>query len=426
MNRFNNVDEFLNFVEKQKRVTDKVDLKDMQIFAKILGNPQKGFKSIHVTGTNGKGSVVRYLSEMYLSLGLKVGSFTSPFIEKFNERIQYNLHFIDDADLLKYANLIISKYDEFYSLTNTYPSFFEFITLIAFLYFNDLKVDIAIIEVGIGGLLDSTNIITPIASVISNVAYDHMNILGDTLPLILKQKLGIVKKDVPLITGIKDLELLNIVNDYCEKLNAGVYTPLFKAIEIEKCDLTGSRFTLGEYGKMEIKMKGYHQIENVAVAFETMMVTLPKLNLYHVDLNILKKALANTFWLGRFEVVSLNPLLVIDGGHNVDAINRITEFVKNLPYKTKRCIFACSDNKEKEKMLDLLKTTFDEIYITEFSYKRHTDALTLYQNFDFPNKKLFLNLDDAIALVKKNPLEFNIFIGSLYFVSEIRPKLLNS
>ncbi len=423
--QFNDINDFLSFVENAKRTTDKKNLNDMIAFSKVLGSPEKNLKIVHVTGTNGKGSVVQYLKEMFMIHSLNVGTFTSPYIEVFNERIQINSKFISDDDVLKYANIILSHYDEFYRLTNTYPSFFEFLTLMALLYFKDSKVDVVILEVGIGGLLDSTNIVKPVASIITNVSYDHMNILGNTLEEILLQKLGIVKENVPAIVGIKDLNLTNIVKDYCAKLNASLSLPLFKAFEIKKCDELGSEVILEGFGEFHLSMLGYHQIENAIVAITAFLVSYPKITNKEPQFELMKKALSKTFWLGRLEVIKLNPFTLIDGGHNIDGIVRVCEFIKNLNYPTKRCIFSCSANKEKFKMLEYLKSYFDEIIITEFTYKRHSEAIELFDGLDFKNKKLILKPADAIEYVNNHPMDLNIYIGSLYFISEIRPQLLN-
>ena len=196
MNLFTDVNEFIKWVEIRSRFSKKVSLDNMRYFASLFGNPQNKFNSIHVTGTNGKGSTVSYLKNIYLKQNLNVATFTSPYIICFNERITYNNKFISDEDLLKYGNLIISKFQEIEESNHELPSFFEFITLLAFLYFADLKdLDIAIIEVGIGGRLDATNIITPLCSVITNIGMDHMSQLGDSKESILNEKLGIVKEN---------------------------------------------------------------------------------------------------------------------------------------------------------------------------------------------------------------------------------------
>lgn len=423
MNRFNNVSDLLNFIENQRRIDPKVNLDRMFGFCEVFGNPQNTFKSIHVTGTNGKGSVVSYLRSIFMEHGLNVATFTSPYITKFNERISYNNCPISDNDLLEIGNSIIEKYETFNLLNLGTPSFFEFVTLIGFIYFSKIKIDIAIIEVGIGGTLDSTNVINSIASVITNVNFDHMNILGDTLEEILNNKLGILKKNTKLIVGLKDENLISLSKTKAKEMSSKIYTPLLEAFEIKKCDIFSSRFLKKGLGELEIFLPGIHQIENCLVALTTFLETKEEFGIKDTNYNLIKNALSKTRWPGRLEVISEKPLVVLDGGHNIDGVTRVCEFVKQLNYSTKRCIFACSDNKEKEKMIKQIAPVFDEIIITSFTYKRHSSAQELFDYLDHPNKILIESIDEIIKYVYKEPYEFNLFLGSLYFVSEIRPKL---
>lgn len=423
MNKFQTVSELINFIECQRRIDPKVNLDKMKGFCKILGNPEKTFKSIHVTGTNGKGSVVSYLRSIFMEHGQNVATFTSPYITKFNERIAYNNIPISDADLLEIGNLILSKYDTFKSLDLGTPSFFEFVTLIGFIYFSRKQVDLAIIEVGIGGTLDSTNVIESDVSVITNVNYDHMNILGNTLEEILENKLGILKPNSKLIVGLKDQNLIKLAKKKALDLNSKFYTPLLNAFEIKKCDILSSQFLLEGLGEFEIYLPGIHQIENALVAIQTFLASKDNFGINYLNSQKIKEGLKKTIWPGRLEVVSNNPLIVLDGGHNIDGVTRVCEFVNTLNYSKKRCVFACSDNKEKEKMIKQIAPVFDEIIITSFTYKRHSSAKELFDYLDHPNKILIEDIDEIIKFVYKNPFEFNLFLGSLYFVSETRPKL---
>lgn len=423
MNKFNNVSELVNFIENQRRIDPKVNLDKMRGFCKVLGNPEKTFKSIHVTGTNGKGSVVSYLKSIFMEHGLNVATFTSPYITKFNERIAFNDEPISDEDLLEIGNIILSKYDIFNSLNLGTPSFFEFVTLVGFIYFSKIKVDIAIIEVGIGGLLDSTNVINSICSVITNVNFDHMNILGNTLEEILENKLGILKPNTHLVVGLKDNYLIDIAKNKAVELHSTFHSPLLKAFEIKKCDILSSRFVLEDLGELEICLPGIHQIENAIVAIETFLITKDLLDIDYIDIFKISNGLKKTRWPGRLEIVSNKPLIVLDGGHNIDGVTRVCEFVKTLKYEKKRCVFACSDNKEKEKMIKQIAPIFDEIIITSFTYKRHSSAQELYNYLEHSNKILIEDIDEIIKYVYANPYEFNLFLGSLYFVSETRPKL---
>ncbi|MBR2891572.1 MAG: bifunctional folylpolyglutamate synthase/dihydrofolate synthase [Bacilli bacterium] len=422
MNKFTNIQDFLSFVENQKRFHEKKSLDNMKFYCEVFNNPQNKFKTIHVTGTNGKGSVVSYLKNMFLEHGFSVGTFTSPYITKFNERICYNQSMIEDEEVLFFANKILEKYPLFLEKTGETPSFFEFITLLCFLYFENKQPDISIIEVGIGGTLDSTNVITPIVSTITNVSFDHMNVLGNSLEEILSNKLGIVKKNIPFVVGLKDANLIEIAEKKSSQLNSKIYKPLLGAFEIKKCDLESTQILSNEFGEYEITLPGIHQVENSLVAIQTFLVALTILN-KTPDFDKVKIGLLKTKWPGRLEVISREPLIVLDGGHNVDGVNRVCEFVDVLKYSTKRCIFACSDNKEKEKMIGLLEPHFDQIIITSFTYKRHSSAKELFDYSKHDNKILMEDIDEIIEFVQNKPYELNLFLGSLYFVSEIRPKL---
>ena len=419
---FNDYSSCVAWIESQKRFSPKVSLDNMKYFCSLLGNPEQKFKSIHVTGTNGKGSVVSYLKNILMEAGLHIGTFTSPYIIKFNERISFDGKMISDEEVVNLAQRVYDIY-KLIGENHPKPSFFEFTTLMSFIYFSEKEnLDLAIIEVGIGGLLDSTNVITPIAATITNVAYDHMNVLGNTLEEILMNKMGIIKPQIPSVIGIKDETLINEAKNYTHKIDSKLSLPFLNQIKITKTDIYGSTFSYKGYENLQISLMGYHQVENAIIAIETIETIKDKFN---ITLDNIKNGLLKTKWLGRLEILSEEPLIIIDGAHNIDGITRTTDFVKDLNYKTKRCIFACSDDKEKEKMLSYLEPHFNEIIITAYTYKRHSDASELFKFSKHNNKILELNIDRIIEMVLNNPYELNLFIGSLYFVSEVRPKILS-
>lgn len=419
---FNDYSSCVTWIESQKRFSPKVSLDNMKYFCSLLGNPEQKFKSIHVTGTNGKGSVVSYLKNILMASGLHVGTFTSPYIIKFNERISFDGKMIGDEEVVNLAKRV---YD-IYSLIDEKhpkPTFFEFTTLMSFIYFSKKEnLDLAIIEVGIGGLLDSTNVITPLVSAITNVAYDHMNVLGNTLEEILMNKMGIIKINIPSVIGIKDATLIDMAKKYTHKLESKLSLPFLNQIKIIKADIYGSTFSYKDYTNLQISLMGDHQVENAILAIEVIETIKDK---YHITLDNIKDGLQKTKWLGRLEILSEQPLIIVDGAHNIDGITRTTDFIKTLDYKTKRCVFACSDDKEKEKMLSYLEPHFDEIIITAYTYKRHSDASELFNFSKHNNKILELDINKIIEKVLNNPYELNLFIGSLYFVSEVRPKILS-
>ena len=420
MNYFVDAKSFIEWVQSQKRFSKKTNLDNMKYFCKLLCNPESSFKAIHVTGTNGKGSTVAMLTSVLMAKGYNVGTFTSPYIECFNERIAFNTKPIDDDDLLKMANRVIEIYPILEENNFPKPTFFEFITLCAFCYFKSLNnLDYAVIEVGMGGRLDSTNVITPIVSIITNVALDHMQILGNTKEAILKEKLGIVKDNIPVVCGLKEENLKMIATNVANIHNSQIVFPKYNEVKNVKCDLSKTCFTY-QGQDYQLSLLGFHQVENALLVIETFNLLKDDLKLSIQDLH---NGLKNTKWVGRLEKINDDPVIYIDGGHNIDGISRITEFVKSLNIPNVRAVISISHDKELLPMIKMVDKTFDEIIFTSYTYARSAKAEDLYNLSSSKNKKCIENLDVAVKYVFTNKKPITIFLGSLYLASEIRNKL---
>lgn len=420
MNYFVDAKSFIEWVQSQKRFSKKTNLDNMKYFCKLLCNPESSFKAIHVTGTNGKGSTVAMLTSVLMAKGYNVGTFTSPYIECFNERIAFNTKPIDDDDLLKMANRVIEIYPILEENNFPKPTFFEFITLCAFCYFKSLNnLDYAVIEVGMGGRLDSTNVITPIVSIITNVALDHMQILGNTKEAILIEKLGIVKDNIPVVCGLKEENLKMIATNVTNIHNSQIVFPKYSEVKNVKCDLSDTCFTY-QGQDYQLSLLGFHQVENALLVIETFNLLKDDLKLSIQDLH---NGLKNTKWVGRLEKINDNPVIYIDGGHNIDGISRITEFVKSLNISNVRAVISISHDKELLPMIKMVDETFDEIIFTSYTYARSAKAEDLYNLSSSKNKKCIENLDVAVKYVLTNKKPITIFLGSLYLASEIRNKL---
>lgn len=420
MNYFVDAKSFIEWVQSQKRFSKKTNLDNMKYFCKLLCNPESSFKAIHVTGTNGKGSTVAMLTSVLMAKGYNVGTFTSPYIECFNERIAFNTKPIDDDDLLKMANRVIEIYPILEENNFPKPTFFEFITLCAFCYFKSLNnLDYAVIEVGMGGRLDSTNVITPIVSIITNVALDHMQILGNTKEAILKEKLGIVKDNIPVVCGLKEENLKMIATNVANIHNSQIVFPKYNEVKNVKCDLSKTCFTY-QGQDYQLSLLGFHQVENALLVIETFNLLKDDLKLSIQDLH---NGLKNTKWVGRLEKINDDPVIYIDGGHNIDGISRITEFVKSLNIPNVRAVISISHDKELLPMIKMVDKTFDEIIFTSYTYARSAKAEDLYNLSSSKNKKCIENLDVAVKYVLNNKKPITIFLGSLYLASEIRNKL---
>lgn len=420
MNYFVDAKSFIEWVQSQKRFSKKTNLDNMKYFCKLLCNPESSFKAIHVTGTNGKGSTVAMLTSVLMAKGYNVGTFTSPYIECFNERIAFNTKPIDDDDLLKMANRVIEIYPILEENNFPKPTFFEFITLCAFCYFKSLNnLDYAVIEVGMGGRLDSTNVITPIVSIITNVALDHMQILGNTKEAILKEKLGIIKDNIPVVCGLKEENLKMIATNVANIHNSQIVFPKYNEVKNVKCDLSKTCFTY-QGQDYQLSLLGFHQVENALLVIETFNLLKDDLKLSIQDLH---NGLKNTKWVGRLEKINDDPVIYIDGGHNIDGISRITEFVKSLNIPNVRAVISISHDKELLPMIKMVDKTFDEIIFTSYTYARSAKAEDLYNLSSSKNKKCIENLDVAVKYVLTNKKPITIFLGSLYLASEIRNKL---
>lgn len=420
MNYFVDAKSFIEWVQSQKRFSKKTNLDNMKYFCKLLCNPESSFKAIHVTGTNGKGSTVAMLTSVLMAKGYNVGTFTSPYIECFNERIAFNTKPIDDDDLLKMANRVIEIYPILEENNFPKPTFFEFITLCAFCYFKSLNnLDYAVIEVGMGGRLDSTNVITPIVSIITNVALDHMQILGNTKEAILIEKLGIVKDNIHVVCGLKEENLKMIATNVANIHNSQIVFPKYNEVKNVKCDLSKTCFTY-QGQDYKLSLLGFHQVENALLVIETFNLLKDDLKLSIQDLH---NGLKNTKWVGRLEKINDDPVIYIDGGHNIDGISRITEFVKSLNIPNVRAVISISHDKELLPMIKMVDKTFDEIIFTSYTYARSAKAEDLYNLSSSKNKKCIENLDVAVKYVLTNKKPITIFLGSLYLASEIRNKL---
>lgn len=417
---FNNVNDAINWIENIKRNNKENTLKRMTVALDILGHPEKSYKTVHITGTNGKGSTLNYISNILINSGLKVGSFVSPYLVCFNERIQINNEYISDNDLIKYTNIIYDVCKKVEDKINDIVSFFEVTTLIGLLYFKEKQIDVAVIEVGMGGKLDATNIINANLSIITNVALDHMNSLGNTKEEIAINKLGIVKENGYLLTGI-DESLMPLVLNKCQKVNAGYKKIAFSNIKYS-LDKEWTTFTYNKF-EYKLKMLGKHQINNAVLAIEAINYLFPK-----IKEEVIRQGLYNSFWRGRLELIYDNPIIYIDGAHNVHAVKALVDFLDNVLDKDVHLLFCALDDKETKEMLNILENSVKDITITTIDDIRAKDPKLLYDEISIKEKSIIYDYKMAInGLINKykDTKEVILVSGSLHFISIIRKYLLN-
>ena len=368
----------------------KLGLKNMKVLLKKIGNPEKKLKCIHVTGTNGKGSVCAMINSVLIDAGYKVGMYTSPHLKKFNERIRINKKFISNKDVAEYY-LRVKRH-----VTN--QSFFEITTAMMFLYFYERKIDFAVLEVGMGGRLDSTNVIVPLISIITNIGYEHTHRLGKTLGKIAYEKSGIIKNKVPVVTGAHGIALQTI-KKIANRRNSKLVTARKK-----------NKFKLG--------LKGNFQQQNAAIALAALEL-LNNENKIKINKANIKNGLKKARWPARFQFISKNT--IIDSAHNPDGFKVLFNELKNLKYNRLILVAGFSKDKDIKKISEIIKSNkkIREIIVTQADNERAMAAEEAKQYFKNPiiiknSKKAF---DYAKKIAGKNDLV--LVCGSIYMVGEI-------
>ena len=348
---------------------------------------------IHVTGTNGKGGTINFIASILEEAGYKVGTFTSPYILCHQDRFMINHEMMSDEDLLNYINQnveIIEKYG---------LAMFEIDTLIMFQYFKDKKVDIAIIEVGIGGRNDKTNMVSPIASIITNIGHDHLKQMGPTLEDVAYEKAGIIKDDTPIFTSQLDDHLLSVIRQEANKKNA----PLYIVDEIEK-DLL-------------LQLEGEYHLKNATMAKKVINTVFPMISDYQINQGLYKAT-----WPGRFERLMVgNSMVYLDGAHNLEAIQALIKNVEKLNLKTMPIfLYAPLADKEYELMASEIKKAGYDLEVCLFQDGR---ALNKNQSLNLDANQLYSSIDEALEAISKQSQTY-IICGSLHFISQIRSKII--
>lgn len=389
----------LPIYQRSGKMAYKKDIGNIIKSSEILKNPHLNFKSVHIAGTNGKGSTSHIISSILQESGYKVGLYTSPHLKDFRERIKINGELISKDSVIDFIDSYKSEFEKINM------SFFEMTVIMAFKYFEQEKVDIAIIEAGLGGRLDSTNIIRPLLSIITNISIDHTSILGNTIEKIAKEKAGIIKKEVPVIIGRQQAECENIFINKAKKLNS----------EITFCN-TKYRYATD--------LLGNYQNENIATSVKAIEklnqygFSISEKNITHGLMNVKK----NTSIQGRWQIIEENPLVICDIAHNEDGIKQIICQLKNLNYEKLHFIIGMVNDKETDKILSLLPKDAS-YYFCEADIIRSLKKEDLYEkaNHHQLSGNIFSSVKQAFLSAKKNSNKKDcIFIGgSTFIVSEI-------
>lgn len=401
----------------------KPDLTNTLALCNHLGNPQTKFKSIHIAGTNGKGSVSHMLASIFQEQGYKTGLYTSPHLKDFRERIKINGEMISQEAVVDFTDSIKTFIEEIE------PSFFEVTVGMAFHYFAEKNVDIAIIETGLGGRLDSTNIIDPEISVITNIGFDHMSLLGNTLEAISTEKAGIIKKNKPVVIGKTQTETSKVFREKAILMNAPIF---FADEEYSVSDVNQERDLLtfnisnknNNSRKISSNLNSLYQLENI----RTVVATIDHLDktTFKIQESSLvdgiRKTTSNTGLRGRWEKIGEHPSIIVDVGHNPDGIKEIIRQLSNSTYHKLHVIVGLSKDKDYLEILSMLPKDA-EYGFTQANIPRALDAETLLReglNFGL-HGRAFSNVNLALDHAKSiaNAEDLILICGSLFVIGEL-------
>ncbi len=398
----------------------KLGLESTQKLLSIIGNPHLKLKCFHIAGSNGKGSTSSFIASILMEMGFKVGLYTSPHFVRFNERIKINGKEIEDDYLIEFINHI-DKYIE-----SERPTFFEITTAMAFKYFSDNKIDYAVIETGLGGRLDATNVIEPISSVITSISLEHTEYLGGTIEKISYEKAGIIKKGKPVFIGNLENEAEKIIIQKSVETNSRL-VQLKNYIE-EKIDFLKLKCKNFDLNLYETPLKGYHQLLNSALAIKTIDENFPA-NSFQI-LNGIKNVIQNTGIQGRYEIFNDKPKVIFDSAHNTEGIQTfLNEFNKEkVKYEKKFLIFSVMKDKNIASMIELLHKNFDDIFYYELKYERAAKYEQIKNILLEKNIKISLleNPNEfLVSFIQQRKNECLVFLGSMYLLGEIKSKIIS-
>ncbi|WP_303869555.1 folylpolyglutamate synthase/dihydrofolate synthase family protein [Acetobacterium wieringae] len=423
-----NVTEAISYIEATHKFGTRLGLDSMRLLLNAMDNPQDKLKFIHIAGTNGKGSTSTMIATILKTAGYTTGLFTSPFLEAFNERIQLNNEPIDDDSLVAATTFVKERIEVLLEQGEPHPTEFEMVTAVGLQYFYEKQVDFVVLEVGMGGRLDATNIIKdPLAVVIMGISNDHTDYLGNTLAEIAYEKASIIKEGSDVVVYPQDPEALKVILDFAESKNANVV--LVNPDDISILSHTTHDQTLKYRGDhlyldgFTLKLLGDHQSLNCLTALEVIALLIRKG--YSINSSQIKEALANVVFPGRFEIFQENPVILIDGAHNS---NGIQAFVKNMkqyfPNRTINLFFGMLEDKDIEESLSYLVPIASTIHTLTPNSDRAMPAdkmATLISTTYGKSVDFYDNMDDAVKSINLTQTnEVNVFVGSLYMIGEAR------
>ncbi len=420
-----NYREAVAWLENRNIPLGEFTLDNIKELLKIFGKPQDKLKIIHITGTNGKGSVASFIASALRKNAYKVGKFTSPYITNIREEIEINNEEISEEDFAKLATEVREKVEELDEKKN-FVSGFEILTSLAYLYFARNNLDFAVMEVGMGGRVDATNVMEKSIPVFCHISLDHANILGDTIGKIAHEKGGIIKENSKVFSYPQDEEARAELKKLSKEKNSSFEEFSQDEVEILSSNEEGNIFNFRNHKHVEISLIGDHQALNASLAL--MVLDFLKKD-YGLDEEKIKVGLKKAKNIGRTECLSKDPLIIIDGSHNLDSIERIEESVKKFKYKKLILGFSLLKDKDHDHILKKIENIADKIVLTEIDSDRHTDLKDLEAEFrKFSKKEIYpiKNREEAVekTLSLAGEGDMILWCGSLYLIKDIRKIIL--
>lgn len=412
----------LKWIHERTKFGIKPGVKRMEWMLGELDHPERKIIGVHIVGTNGKGSTLSYMRSALNENGYTVGSFTSPYIEVFNERISIDGQPISDEDIALLANLVRPVSERMIEETDLgNATEFEIITMMMFVYFGNVHpVDYVLVEAGLGATHDSTNVFNPVMTLLTSIGLDHIDILGDTLLDITKDKSGVIKENIPLVFNVKDDTCRDYIYKVLDEKNA-------KGIEFSRDIIlteNGEEFSF-KYGKFDfddikLEMLGRHQQENASIAIAALLEMMER-DLVKLDVNKMIQGVEKTFWTGRIERISEDPLIILDGAHNNEAVDALVDTMRsNYGDKKITVLFSAVKGKPLDTMVYKIGMLADTFNVTEFDFFKAEDGEVLFNAIDHPDKHF---VKDYVDYVKNFDGDLLLVTGSLYFISEVKKGL---
>ncbi len=416
--------ETLSYIHSVQWAGHKPGLSRTEALLSALGNPHRALKFVHVAGTNGKGSTSAMIASCLQHAGYKVGLYTSPYIHRFNERIQINGEMIPDQTLIDLVAQIRPKAE----LMQDTPTEFELITAIGMLYFSMQKCDIVVLEVGLGGALDSTNIIPcPEVAVLTSIGFDHTAELGNTLAQIAYAKAGIIKHGGHVVSYGGAPEADRVIAAECTQRHASLSLVNFKYLSVKEESLTGTTFDFGDLPNLRIPLLGNYQPRNAALAISALIALVQKG--WNIPESALREGLANVYWAGRFELLRTNPPFILDGSHNPQGLAATTTSLRRLfPARKYTFILGVMADKDVSEMIDILAPLAKRIITVTPNNPRALPARELaamiakHDIVALPANTIEEGVATALKLGEKDVI---CALGTLYFSADIRNAVLD-